>query len=175
MSMCKGALISTAILLAASPVLAADSPHLGKKVSEADLAFWDLSVQPDGANLPKGQGTAAEGAKLFANRCAPCHGADGVTNDYHLPPLKGGQGTLATAHPVPTIGSYWPYATTIFDYVRRAMPFDGPKSLSADEVYSVTAYLLNINGIIGETDVIDAKSLPKVKMPNRDGFIPVEK
>ena len=174
MSMYKIALIA-ALASLTGPAMAADSPNLGHKVSEADLAFWDLSVQPDGANLPAGKGTAAEGSKLFANRCAPCHGADGVKNDYNLPPLKGGQGSLGTAHPVATIGSYWPYATTIFDYVRRAMPFDDPKSLDASEVYALTAYLLNINGIIGETDVIDARTLPKVEMPNRDGFIPVVK
>ena len=171
----RNAALGAALLLMASPVMAADSPNLGHKVSEADLAFWDLSVQPDGANLPAGKGTAIEGAKLFASRCAPCHGADGVKNDYNLPPLQGGQGSLATPRPLKTIGSYWPYATTIFDYVRRAMPFDDPKSLSADEVYAVTAYLLKMNGIIGETDVIDANTLPKVEMPNRDGFIPVAK
>ena len=147
------------------------SPHLGHKVSEADLAFWDRSIQPDGKNLPKGSGTARAGAKVYADRCATCHGDDGRKSPFNFPALVGGRGTLATAHPLKTVGSFWPYATTVFDYIRRAMPYDAPKSLSDSEVYAVTAYLLNLNGIIGEDDRIDAATLPKVKMPNRDGFI----
>jgi cytochrome c len=149
----------------------AETPNLGHKVTKEELAFWDQLVTPDGHNLPQGSGTAKQGEPIFAQRCAVCHGADGVKNDYGLPPLIGGQGTLATDRPVKTIGSYWPYATTLYDYLRRAMPFDDPKSLSPDEIYSLTAYLLNQNGIIGEEEVMNAKTLPKVKMPNRDGFI----
>jgi S-disulfanyl-L-cysteine oxidoreductase SoxD len=146
------------------------SPHLGAKVSEADLAFWDRSVQPDGRALPKGSGTVKAGAAIFAERCAACHGEDGTKSPVGLPALVGGKGTLASDHPVMTVGSFWPYATTVFDYIRRAMPYDAPKSLSDSEVYAVTAYLLNLNGLIGEGDVMDEASLPKVRMPNRDGF-----
>ena len=147
------------------------SPHLGHKVSEADLAFWDRSIQPDGRTLPQGSGTAKAGAAIYAERCAACHGEDGTKSPVNLPALVGGQGSLATAQPLKTIGSFWPYATTVFDYIRRAMPYDAPKSLSDSEVYAVTAYLLNLNGIVGETDVMNATTLPEVHMPNQDGFI----
>ena len=177
MPLLKAALAGLAVVLASAvPSVAADdttpSPHLGHKVSEADLAFWDRSIQPDGRNLPKGSGNAREGKKIFAERCATCHGEDGRKSPFKLPALVGGVGSLASDHPLMTVGSFWPYATTVFDYIRRAMPYDSPKSLSDSEVYAVTAYLLNQNGIISESKVLNAKTLPKVKMPNRDGFIP---
>src|SRR6267378_1527093 len=145
-----------------------ETPNLGRPATAAQIAGWDISVGPDGVGLPPGRGTAPKGAVVYEQKCQACHGARGAgqPNDR----LVGGQGTLASKTPVRTIGSYWPYATTVFDYVRRAMPYVQPQSLTDDEVYAVTAYLLNLNGIIGETDEINAQTLPKVKMPNRDNF-----
>jgi len=143
-------------------------PSLGVPVTAADIAAMDVSIGPDGAGLPPGSGTATQGAEVYKTKCIACHGPDGANgvNDR----LVGGQGTLTSAAPVKTIGSYWPYATTVFDYVRRAMPYPAPHSLTDAETYAVTAYLLHLNGIIGTDDVMDATSLPKVKMPNRSGF-----
>ena len=165
--------LGTALLVVAvapaKMAMSADEPHFGKPVTEQDLAAWDISIGPDGAGLPPGRGTVAQGEKVFADKCQACHGEKGAgkPNDR----LVGGMGTIAPDKtPVKTVGSYWPYATTLFDYVRRAMPWDRPKSLTDEEVYSVAAYVLYLNGVIGQDDVIDAQSLPKVKMPNRDGF-----
>jgi cytochrome c len=158
-------------LVALCGAAAAQSPNLGKPISPEDLATWDISVGPDGAGLPPGSGTPKQGEEVFTMKCQACHNAKGAgqPNDR----LVGGQGTLAGEKPaVKTVGSYWPYATTLFDYIRRAMPMPMSKSLTNDEVYAVAAYILNLNGVIGETDTLDAKSLPQVKMPNRDGFIP---
>jgi cytochrome c len=148
---------------------AMESPNLGREATPAQIAGWDISVGPDGVGLPPGKGTAALGALVYEQKCQVCHGPKGAgqPNDR----LVGGQGTLATRTPVRTIGSYWPYATTIFDYVRRSMPYIQPQSLSDNEVYAVTAYLLNLNGIIGENDEMNAQTLPKVTMPNRANFI----
>jgi cytochrome c len=148
-----------------------ENPRFGQQIAPADIAPWDISIGPDGAGLPSGSGTARQGESVYVAKCVACHGAKGAgkPND----PLVGGRGTLAAGKmPVKTVGSYWPYATTLFDYVRRAMPFQATQSLSADEVYAVSAYILSLNGIIGADDVLDAQSLPRVKMPNRDGFIP---
>jgi S-disulfanyl-L-cysteine oxidoreductase SoxD len=146
-----------------------ETPHLGREATPAQVAGWDISVGPDGAGLPPGRGTAAMGATVYEQKCQVCHGAKGAgqPNDR----LVGGQGTLAGKAPVRTIGSYWPYATTVFDYVRRAMPYTQPQSLTADETYAVTAYLLNLNGIIGDQDEMNAHTLPKVTMPNQANFI----
>jgi mono/diheme cytochrome c family protein len=148
-----------------------ESPNLGRQATSAQIVGWDISVGPDGVGLPPGQGTPKTGAMVYEQKCQACHGAKGAgqPNDR----LVGGQGTLASKAPVRTIGSYWPYATTVFDYVRRAMPYIQPQSLSDDEVYAVTAYLLNLNGIIGENDEMNAQTLPKVKMPNQSNFIVV--
>ncbi len=129
---------------------AMESPNLGHEATPAQIAGWDISVGPDGVGLPPGKGTPATGATVYEQKCQVCHGAKGAgqPNDR----LVGGQGTLTSKAPVRTIGSYWPYATTVFDYVRRSMPYIQPQSLSDDEVYAVTAYLLNLNGIIGEND-----------------------
>ena len=144
-------------------------PGLGQPLSVVDAAPWDISIQPDGTGLPPGEGTAAAGAQLFATHCVACHGQGGAgqPNDK----LVGGQGTLTQLQQVRTVGSYWPYATTIFDYIRRAMPFQAPESLTNDQVYSLTAYLLAENGIIKQSDTLNAQTLAQVKMPNRDGFI----
>jgi cytochrome c len=157
------------LVIAATPAFAADAPQLGKPVTQADIAAWDISIGPDGAGLPPGKGTALQGEIVFAAKCQACHGEKGAggPNDR----LVGGAGTIAPDKtPVKTVGSYWPYATTLFDYVRRAMPWDRPKSLTDEEVYAVAAYVLYLNGVIKQEDVLDAQSLPKVKMPNRDGF-----
>ena len=148
---------------------AADGPNLGRDVTAAEIAGWDISIPPDGSGLPPGSGTAAAGATVYAAKCQSCHGEKGAgkPND----PLVGGQGTLASPRPVRTIGSYWPYATTVFDYVRRAMPYQQSQSLTNDEVYAVTAYLLHSNGIIGESEIMNARTLPQVNMPNRNNFI----
>jgi len=144
--------------------------NLGHVATPDEIAAWDISIGPDGSGLPAGSGTPRQGEAVFAAKCAACHGENGggKPNDR----LVGGQGTLAGDAPVKTIGSYWPYATTIFDYVRRAMPLNESKSLTDDEVYAVVAYLLQQNRIIEEGDVMDARTLPQVRMPNRDGFIP---
>jgi S-disulfanyl-L-cysteine oxidoreductase SoxD len=162
-----GVMLLTAVGCARATTM--ETPNLGRPASAAQIAGWDVSVAPDGVGLPPGSGTAAKGAAVYEQKCQACHGAKGAgqPNDR----LVGGHGTLASATPVRTIGSYWPYATTVFDYVRRAMPYIQPQSLSDDEVYAVTAYLLNLNGIIGENDEINARTLPKVKMPNQENFI----
>src|SRR5215831_6138575 len=144
-------------------------PALGTAVSAEEVARWDISIPPSGAGLPKGSGTARQGLKVYEENCQYCHGVKGAGNPADA--LAGGIGSLATAKPVRTVGSYWPYATTLFDYTRRAMPITNPLSLSDDEVYELTAYVLFLNGIVGEDAQMNAQSLPLVKMPNRDGFI----
>jgi len=150
---------------------APDYRNVGRTPSPEEIRARDIAVGPEGKELPPGSGTATEGAKVFANRCAACHGAN-LEGSPLGPRLVGGQGTFKTLYPVRTIGSYWPFATTLWDYINRAMPRNAEGSLSADEVYALTAFLLYRNQIVREGDVIDANSLPKVKMPNRDGFIP---
>jgi S-disulfanyl-L-cysteine oxidoreductase SoxD len=160
----------SAVMFAALPALA-QAPQFGQAIAPDDIAPWDISIGPDGAGLPPGRGTAAQGAAIYAGKCQACHGEKGVggSNDA----LVGGIGSLAPEKtPVKTVGSYWPYATTLFDYFRRAMPFPETKSLTSDETYAVSAYILNLNGVVGTDEVLDAQSLPKVRMPNRDGFIP---
>src|SRR5919204_2890330 len=146
-----------------------ETPNLGRPATAAEIAGWDISVGPDGVGLPPGRGTALQGAAVYEQKCQACHGAKGAgqPNDR----LVGGHGTLASKTPVRTIGSYWPYATTVFDYVRRSMPYATPQSLTNDETYALTAYLLNLNGIIGEADEMNAQTLPKVTMPNRGNFV----
>jgi len=163
--------LAICIALAVAGTAVAHAQQFGKAIAPADIAPWDISIGPDGAGLPPGRGTPAQGAVVYETKCQACHGekAAGGPND----PLVGGMGSLASGKtPIKTVGSYWPYATTLFDYIRRAMPFPESKSLTGDEVYAVSAYILHLNGIIGPDDVLDAQSLPKAKMPNRDGFIP---
>jgi S-disulfanyl-L-cysteine oxidoreductase SoxD len=162
---------AAALLLSAGAALAQNS-GLGKSLSESDIKPWDIAVLPDGSNLPPGSGTPAQGAKIFAEKCAACHGeaAKGGLTPY-WPALIGGQPLTNGIDTVKTIANYYAYPTTIFDYVRRAMPYNKPRSLSDDEVYALTAYLLALNKLIGDGEVVDAKTLPQVKMPNRDNFI----
>jgi cytochrome c len=152
------------------PVAAQLSTYgVGRLPAAEEVKVWDLTIPSDGQGLPPGSGTAALGKALYEDRCASCHGEKGEDPKYSR--LVGGQGTLATDKPIRTIGSFWQYATTLWSYIHRAQPFDEPGSLTADQVYAVTAYLLHLNGIIGEQEVMDAKTLPLVKMPNRDGFV----
>ena len=162
-------LIVAVTLICAGHASAQEGPGLGEPISAADLAPWDISIQPDGTGLPSGSGTATAGAQIYAVKCIACHGEKGAgqPNDR----LVGGQGTLTELAQVRTIGSFWPYASTVFDYIRRAMPFQAPESLTNDEVYALTAYLLALNGIIDEDDEMNARTLARVRMPNRDGFV----
>ncbi|MFM1895489.1 MAG: hypothetical protein RLZZ385_563 [Pseudomonadota bacterium] len=147
----------------------AQQPRLGAPINPAELAEVDLIVQSDGSGLPAGSGSALQGKAVYERRCQACHGSNGEGANPSLQLVGGSMQSEGT--PIRTVGSYWPYATTVFDYVRRAMPADAPKSLTVDEVYQVTAYLLYLNGIIAEDHVLDSRSLPAVQMPNRDGFI----
>ena len=157
-------LLAVALTLFAGAALAQEKPGLGKPVSEADLALWDISVGPDGKNLPPGSGTAAQGATIFAEKCEACHGKGGTGGSNAMlinPPGKSER----------TMALYVPNATTIFDFTRRAMPWPQPKSLANDEVYALTAFILAGNKIIGENETMNAETLSNVKMPNRDGFV----
>ena len=148
---------------------APEGPNLGTPITAADIVAWDISILPDGRGLPAGNGTAAQGAPIYAQKCATCHGENG----------KGGAASaLLPRGPITsinggerTIGNFWPVSTTLFDYIRRAMPWQQPKTLTNDEVYALTAYLLVLNKVIGENDVMNADTLAKVRMPNRDGFV----
>jgi len=160
----------TALLLFAARA-GAQGPNLGQPISEADLARWDLTIMPDGTGLPPGSGTPAHGKQLFATYCAVCHGenakggfVEGLVADNPTP--------LSGPGSVKMIGNFWPVSTTVFDFIRRAMPYTQPLVLTNDQVYALTAYLLNINKVIGDNDVMNATTLPQVKMPNRDNFFP---
>ena len=169
--MCTRSAFTFTFVLIAAVAARAEPPGLGTAVSEADIAAWDISIMPDGSGLPPGRGSAAEGARVYAQKCAACHGENGTKPVAPgAGPLVGG-GKLDRIEAVKTIGNFYGNATTVFDFIRRAMPFNEPRTLTSEEVYAVTAYLLAANKIIGENDVIDAQTLPKVKMPNRDNFI----
>lgn len=146
----------------------------GSPASADDIAKINIDVMPDGRGAPPGQGTYAEGKKVYAERCAACHGEDLKTpvKGTGAAPLIGGRGTLASEGPKKTVESYWPYASTLFDYAKRAMPFDSPGSLSDNDLYAVVAYILGEAKIIDKDTVMNAKTIAAVKMPNRDGFIP---
>ena len=148
------------------------APKLGKPITENDIKDWDIAVLPNGNGLPAGQGTPQEGAKIFAEKCSACHGdsAKGGVAPFY-PALVGGAPLTNGIETQKTIANYYAYATTIFDYIRRAMPFNGSRTLTDNETYALTAYILSLNKLIGENDVMDAKILPQVKMPNRDNFI----
>jgi cytochrome c len=163
--------MAIALLCLCSAKAFAQSPTygLGRAARPEEVKAMDIDVTPDGAGLPVGSGTAAAGKQIYATRCVTCHGATGKEGPQDI--LVGGQGTLNTDKPLKTVGSYWPYPTTIFDYVRRSMPFDHPGTLPVNDIYSVTAHVLFLNAIVGEHDVIDQTTLPKVMMPNRSGFV----
>lgn len=160
--------VFVAVFALSAAIVLAQAPNLGKPASPAEIAAWDINILPDGTGLPAGSGTAVDGARVYAIKCAGCHGPEG----------KGGTAAkLVGGEPVKnmssekTIAGFWPYSTTLFDYIRRAMPFQQPRSLSNEEVYALTAYILAQNKLIGPGDTMNAQTLPKVKMPNRDGFI----
>jgi len=159
-------LLVASLLVTAPLNTQAQAPVLGTAISEATVR--GSFVLPDGRGLPEGRGDVASGETLFNRHCLSCHGlaGQGGINDA----LAGGQGSLTTTAPMKTIGSYWPYTTTLFDYIGRAMPYTTPGILETDEVYSITAYLLHVNGIITDDASVDSTSLPEIRMPNRDGF-----
>jgi S-disulfanyl-L-cysteine oxidoreductase SoxD len=159
-----------AVLLALGAGAArADGPNLGRPVALDEIAAWDTSIMPDGAGLPAGSGTAGQGALIYAQKCSACHGDNGKGGASSALIAKGPITSINAAEK--TIGNFWPYATTLFDYIRRAMPWQQPKTLTSDEVYALTAYVLVLNKVIGENDAMNATTLPQVRMPNRDGFI----
>src|SRR5262249_34044247 len=151
--------------------LLAQSPKfgVGRPPTPDEIRALGSAIAPDGTGLPSGSGSVAAGRELFAARCARCHGPNGEGDAGAR--LVGGQGTLNTPRPLKTVGSFWPYATTLWDYINRAMPFDQPGLLTPSEVYAVAAFVLNLNGIVDSGAVMNAATLPKVKMPNRDGFV----
>ena len=166
----RAAAVCIAITLVGSEVAVAQKIGIGRELTAAELKGWDIAVRPDGHGLPPGKGTAAKGEDIFQAQCASCHGEFGEGKD-RWPVLAGGHGTLKHDRPEKTIGSYWPYASTIFDYVKRSMPFGNAQSLSDDEVYAVTAYLLQLNDIVKDPNFeLNAKTIQTVKMPNAGGF-----
>ncbi|MBS0233709.1 MAG: cytochrome c [Proteobacteria bacterium] len=173
MSTLRGVALMFGLVIAVAAAVAADgylmAPHLGKPMSADEVSKWNKTIFPDGQGLPPGRGDAKDGRVLYAQKCASCHGdhGEGATAEE----LVGEPKPPTPDNPSKAIGSYWPFATTIFDFISRSMPPSAPGSLSADETYAITAYLLAANKIIGENDVISAETLPKVKMPNRNGFI----
>ena len=156
--------------MACAGAAAGQTLGVGRPATPADIEGWGAIVGPEGAELPPGGATAAEGKAVYDRRCASCHGATGTEGPDDV--LAGGQGLLATDGARKTVGSYWPVATTLWDYVYRAMPFNQPGSLTADEVYGAVAYVLFLNDLVGEDDRVDATTLPRIEMPNRDGFVP---
>jgi cytochrome c len=163
----RNAIAAALALYLISPAFAFD---FGRPATPDEIKSWDIDVRPDGKGLPDGSGTATAGKAVFADNCAGCHGEAGVGGIKDR--LVGGQGTLASDHPIKTVGSYWPYAATLYDYIRRAMPYQAPGSLSNDDYYALVAYILSLNGILSEDAKVDKASLPAIQMPNRDGFVP---
>jgi S-disulfanyl-L-cysteine oxidoreductase SoxD len=165
----RNSLFALVIALSFAGTAAAETPGLGTPISEADIAAWNIEVLPDGSGLPSGSGTAMQGAPIYSQKCAMCHGENGVNPPRGYSPMIGPTkfDRIDTMKTVP----YYKYATTLFDVIRRSMPYQMPKTLSNEELYALSAYILALNKIIGENDVMDAKSLPQVKMPNRDNFI----
>jgi cytochrome c len=161
--------IALTAVTAQEPGQATLQAGLGAPASSSEIAAWDISILPDGTGLPPGSGTPAQGSQVYAQKCAACHGENGKGAANAA--LVGGLPLTHGIDTVKTIANFWPHATTLFDFIRRAMPWQRPRTLSDDEVYAVTAYILALNKLIGENDVMNATSLPTVKMPNRDGFI----
>jgi S-disulfanyl-L-cysteine oxidoreductase SoxD len=166
----KALAVAAALLAGTVAPASAQKLGIGREATPAEIAGWDIAVRPDGKGLPPGKGTAAQGEEIFQAQCASCHGEFGEGKD-RWPVLAGGHGSLKADRPEKTIGSYWPYASTVFDYVKRAMPFGNAQSLSNDELYAVTAYLLQMNDVIKDPKFeLNAKTFVTIKMPNADGF-----
>src|SRR5882724_1639435 len=163
------AVAALAVLTSVASARAQSAYGIGRAATPAEIAGWNIDIGRDGSGLPPGSGTVAHGREVFAQQCAACHGekGEGGIGDK----LAGGQGTIATAKPVRTVGSYWPYAPTLFDYIRRAMPQNAPQSLSNEDVYAVSAYVLNLNGLLAADATLDAKTLAAIKMPNHSMFV----
>src|SRR3984885_4251745 len=163
------AILAVTALGLSAPARAQSHYGIGRTATEAEIAGWNIDIGRDGENLPAGSGSVSHGREVFDQQCAACHGAkgEGGVGDR----LVGGQGTLATPNPVRTVGSYWPYASTLFDYIRRAMPQNAPQSLSNEDVYAVSAYILHMNGLLSSEATLDAKTLSAIKMPNRNMFV----
>jgi cytochrome c len=157
------------VALAVAPAIGAERLGIGRVATPEEIAGWNIDVSPDGAGLPPGRGDVNAGEAIFAEKCAACHGAAGQGKPMDR--LVGGQGTIGGEKPVKTVGSYWPYATTLYDFIHRAMPFNAPQSLTPDEVYGLCAYLLFLNHLVPENTTLDAASLAKVEMPNRRAFV----
>ena len=168
-SVAVAALLGACATQMTDTVVPTRGPNLGRTPTPQEIRAADISIPPSGAGLPAGSGDAKAGAQVYASKCLACHGEKGAGKPDDA--LVGGIGSLATPKPLRTVGSYWPYATTLFDYTRRAMPLQNPKTLTDDEVYAVSAYILFLNGIIAENAPMNAQTLPLVKMPNRDGFV----
>ena len=164
------AFVMPVLLALGCPAHAQTQGHygIGRTATDAEIAGWNIDIGRDGANLPPGSGTVAHGREVFDQQCVACHGdkGEGGVGDR----LVGGQGTIATSKPVKTVGSFWPYAPTLFDYIRRAMPQNAPQSLSNEDVYAVSAYILHLNGLLPADTTLDARTLSTIKMPNRGMF-----
>ena len=161
------------LLLYVAPVLVSAETtghyNYGEVATETQIAGWDIDVRPDGKGLPEGSGTVDEGMEVFEIYCSSCHGTFGEGMGRY-PKLAGGDDSLSDDRPEKTVGSYWPYASTLWDYIHRTMPFFAPQSLTDDQVYALTAYVLNLNYIVEGDFVANKDTLPKVQMPNQDGF-----
>jgi mono/diheme cytochrome c family protein len=144
---------------------------LGRAAAPDEVRAANITILPNGTGLPSGKGTAQAGEAIFKSKCVLCHNGKGAGRKNEYPALAGGIGSLGTAAPRKTVGSYWPYATTVFDHINRAMPFNAPHTLPANDVYAVTAYILYLNGIVQQSQEMNEKTLPKVVMPNRNGFV----
>jgi S-disulfanyl-L-cysteine oxidoreductase SoxD len=179
MFMLRTVILSVVVAFAfASSATYGAGPNLGKPISSQDFAAWDIDVEPSGAGLPAGSGTSDQGASIFAERCTACHGEGGkgaattTSGAPAAPPVVSNVKRNGIDDTTLTIANFWPDATTLFDYIRRSMPWTSPRSLSDDQVYALTAYILAQNKLIDAKQVINAQTLPKVQMPNRSGFIP---
>ena len=175
MFMCSVRISSLLVIVLSGSLTAQSQPtsqlfNIGRTPTAEEIAAWDISVTPDGEGLPSGSGTAAEGRNIYSVRCTECHGASGREGPHDI--LVGGQGTLASDTPLKTVGSFWPFAPTLWDYINRAMPFETPGTMSPDDVYSTVAYVLFLNELVAEDQLLDATTLPLIKMPNRVGFRP---
>ena len=161
--------MSAMLLFLAIPAAAADRPSLGRVPTAAEIAAWDIDIRPDGLGLPPGRGTVRDGETIWTERCASCHGdfGEGVGR---VPAVMGGTGTLADDQPVRTVGSYWPYLSTVFDYVRRAMPYGDARSLTDGDTYALTAYILYLNALVDEDFTLSAGNFTAIRLPNAGGF-----